>query len=61
MFGKEAICPDGLFVPVVFQESDFYPKSLKYAKEPFRTFFLDGVFCILRRCLVILFVSQIRK
>ena len=30
MFGKEAICPDGLFVPTVFQESDFYLNSLTY-------------------------------
>jgi hypothetical protein len=28
MFGKEAVCPDGLFVPAVFQESDFYLNSL---------------------------------
>ncbi len=26
--GKEAICPDGLFVPAVFRESDFYLNSL---------------------------------
>ncbi len=31
MFGKEAVCPDGLFVPAVFQESDFYLNSLKYS------------------------------
>jgi hypothetical protein len=28
MFGKEAVCPDGLFVPAVFRESDFYLNSL---------------------------------
>jgi hypothetical protein len=28
MFGEEAVCPDGLFVPAVFQESDFYLNSL---------------------------------
>jgi hypothetical protein len=28
MFGKKAVCPDGLFVPTVFQESDFYLNSL---------------------------------
>jgi hypothetical protein len=27
--GKEAVCPDGLFVPAVFRESDFYLNSLK--------------------------------
>ncbi len=31
MFGKEAVCPDGLFVPAVFRESGFYLNSLKYA------------------------------
>jgi hypothetical protein len=30
MFGKEAVCPDGLFVPAVFRESDLYLNSLKY-------------------------------
>ncbi len=30
MFGKKAVCPDGLFVPAVFQESDFYLNSLTY-------------------------------
>jgi hypothetical protein len=29
MLGKKAICPDGLFVPAVFQESNFYLNSLK--------------------------------
>jgi hypothetical protein len=29
MLGKEAVCPDGLFVPAIFQESDFYFNSLK--------------------------------
>ncbi len=24
MFGREALCPDGLFVPAVFQELGFY-------------------------------------
>ncbi len=28
MFGREAICLDGLFVPAVFQESGFYLNSL---------------------------------
>ncbi len=28
MFGREAICPDGLFVSALFQESDFYLNSL---------------------------------
>jgi hypothetical protein len=28
MFGKEAVCPDGLFVPAVFRESGFYLSSL---------------------------------
>jgi hypothetical protein len=27
--GEEAVCPDALFVPTVFQESDFYLNSLK--------------------------------
>jgi hypothetical protein len=31
MFGEEAVCPDGLFVPAVFRESDFYLNSLNYA------------------------------
>ncbi len=31
MFGKEAVCPDGLFVPAIFRESDFYLNSLKYS------------------------------
>ncbi len=26
--GEEAVCPDGLFVPAVFRESDFYLNSL---------------------------------
>ncbi len=26
--GKEAVCPDGLFVPAVFRELDFYLNSL---------------------------------
>jgi hypothetical protein len=30
MFGKKAVCPDGLFVPAVFQESDFYLNSLSH-------------------------------
>ncbi len=28
--GEEAVCPDGLFVPAVFRESDFYLNSLKF-------------------------------
>jgi hypothetical protein len=24
IFGEKAVCPDGLFVPTVFRESDFY-------------------------------------
>jgi hypothetical protein len=28
MFGEKALCPDGLFVPAVFRESDFYLNSL---------------------------------
>jgi hypothetical protein len=28
MLGKEAICPDSLFVPAIFQESGFYLNSL---------------------------------
>ncbi len=28
MFGKEAVCLDSLFVPAIFQESDFYLNSL---------------------------------
>ncbi len=28
MFGEKAVCPDGLFVPAIFQESDFYLSSL---------------------------------
>ncbi len=28
MFGKEAVCPDCLFVPAVFQEPGFYLNSL---------------------------------
>ncbi len=32
MFGREAVCLDGLFVPAVFQESGFYLISLKYQK-----------------------------
>ncbi len=28
MFGEEAVCPDILFVPAVFRESDFYLNSL---------------------------------
>ncbi len=28
MFGKEAVCPDSLFVPAVFQELGFYFNSL---------------------------------
>ncbi len=31
--GKEAVCPDGLFVPAVFRESDFYLNSLNYSKK----------------------------
>jgi hypothetical protein len=27
MFGEEAVCPDGLFVPVVFREVRFYLNS----------------------------------
>jgi hypothetical protein len=30
MFGREAVCPDGLFVPVVFRESGFYLTSLTW-------------------------------
>jgi hypothetical protein len=32
MFGEEAVCPDGLFVPVIFQESDFYLNSLIFGR-----------------------------
>jgi hypothetical protein len=32
MLGKEAVCPDGLFVPAVFQELDFYFNSLTCQK-----------------------------
>ncbi len=28
IIGKEVVCPDGLFVPAVFRESDFYLNSL---------------------------------
>jgi hypothetical protein len=31
MFGKEAVCPDGLFVPAVFQELGFYFNSLIFS------------------------------
>jgi hypothetical protein len=31
MFGKEAVCPDGLFVPALFRESGVYFNSLKYS------------------------------
>ncbi len=31
MFSREAVCLDGLFVPVVFQESGFYLNSLNYS------------------------------
>ncbi len=30
IFGEEAICPDGLFVPAVFRESNFNLNSLIY-------------------------------
>jgi hypothetical protein len=30
MFGEEAVCPDGLFVPAVFEEVHFYLNSLIY-------------------------------
>ena len=33
MFGEKAVCPDGLFVPAVFQESDFYLNSLTWSWE----------------------------
>jgi hypothetical protein len=33
MFGKEAVCPDGLFVPAVFREVYFYLNSLIYAGD----------------------------
>jgi hypothetical protein len=33
MFGKEAVCPDGHFVPAVFQESGFYCNSLIFSKK----------------------------
>ena len=41
IFGEEAICPDGLFVPAVFREVRFYLNSLRYTlalrglEEPF--------------------------
>ncbi len=28
MFGEEAVCPDGLFVPAIFREVRFYLNSL---------------------------------
>jgi hypothetical protein len=31
MFGEEAVCPDGLFVPAVFWEVCFYLNSLSCA------------------------------
>ncbi len=30
--GKEAVCLDGLFIPAVFRESDFYLNSHIFAK-----------------------------
>jgi hypothetical protein len=36
MFGEEAVCPDGLFVPAVFRESNYYLNSLMLSKkEPY--------------------------
>ncbi len=33
MFGREAVCPDGLFVLAIFQESGFYLNSLICASK----------------------------
>jgi hypothetical protein len=33
MFSREAVCPDGLFVPAIFRESGFYLNSLNL-EEP---------------------------
>jgi hypothetical protein len=33
----------------------------EYTKEPLGTIFFNGVYCIFRQCLVILFILQIRK
>ncbi len=30
---EEAVCPEGLFVPAVFRESDFYLNSLMFLHE----------------------------
>jgi hypothetical protein len=34
MFGKEAVCLDGLFVPAIFQESSFYLNSVIICDSP---------------------------
>ncbi len=46
--GEEAVYPDGLFVPAVFRESDFYLNSLIFFQNldsalPFATFNVDVV------------------
>ncbi len=33
IFGKEVVCPDGLFVPAVFRESGFYLNSLNLVQS----------------------------
>jgi hypothetical protein len=33
MFGEKAACPDGLFVPAVFRETDFYLNSLIFVQR----------------------------
>ncbi len=38
MFGKEAVYPDGLFVPAVFREVPFYLNSLKLRQEDHNQF-----------------------
>ncbi len=38
MFGNEAICLEGLFIPAVFQESGFYFNSLKYVLKKYELF-----------------------
>ncbi len=48
MFGEEAVCPDGLFVPAVFRESDFYVKKMISHKNPIpmkTSFFASGQIC----------------
>jgi hypothetical protein len=40
--GKEAVCPDGLFVPAVFRESDFNLNSLTCAQDKDHGIFNPG-------------------